>query len=116
MSTLTRTLPRATSGGVPAPARRRRRSGVGALFVTPYLLYTLVVFAYPARLAVWISFHGYFFTAPGTHVARPFVGFDNYQDVLTDPAVRSRSCNIAIFLVINVPLTVVLVAACWPPR
>lgn len=108
MSTLTRTLPRATSGGVPAPAKRRRRSGVGALFVTPYLLYTLVVFAIPLGYTLWISFHRFYFTAPGTHAPSPWVGFRNYQDVLTDPVVRKSFVNIAIFLVINVPLTVVL--------
>jgi multiple sugar transport system permease protein len=57
---------------------------------------------------VWISFHDYFFAAPGAQVDRPFVGLDNYRAVLTDPAVRQSFVNVAEFLVINVPLTVVL--------
>ena len=39
-----------------------------------------MIFAYPVALAVWISFHDYFFTAPGVMVDRPFVGLDNYVD------------------------------------
>ena len=36
------------------------------------------------------------------------MGFDNYVDALSDPAVRKAFLNVLIFLVINVPLTVVL--------
>ncbi|WP_116950576.1 carbohydrate ABC transporter permease [Jiangella endophytica] len=106
-------------GAAPPPAgrrgrprdRRRRllgRNPSGLLFSTPYLAYVLVVFAVPLGFAVWISFHDYFFAAPGADVDRPFVGLDNYTDVLTDPDVRRSFVNIGIFLVINVPLTVVL--------
>jgi multiple sugar transport system permease protein len=78
------------------------------LFAAPYAVFLAAVFAYPLGLAVWISFHDYFFTAPGASVARPFVGFDNYATVLSDPDVRRSFYNVGIFLVINVPLTVVL--------
>jgi multiple sugar transport system permease protein len=74
----------------------------------PYAVFLAAVFAYPLGLAVWISFHDYFFAAPGAQVARPFVGLDNYKTALTDPAVRRSFLNVAEFLVINVPLTVVL--------
>jgi len=76
--------------------------------VAPYALFLAAVFAYPLGLAVWISFHDYFFTAPGASVDRPFVGFDNYATVLGDEDVRQSFVNVAIFLIINVPLTVVL--------
>jgi multiple sugar transport system permease protein len=104
----------------PAPAPRRapgRRSTIsrvlgrqplGIAFAAPYAIFLAAVFAYPLGLAVWISFHDYFFTAPGAAVDRPFVGFDNYATVLSDPDVRRSFYNVAIFLVINVPLTVVL--------
>jgi multiple sugar transport system permease protein len=72
------------------------------------VLFLAAVFAYPLGFAVWMSFHDYFFAAPGAIVDRPFVGLDNYKTVLTDPAVRRSFYNIVIFLVINVPLTVVL--------
>jgi multiple sugar transport system permease protein len=84
------------------------RQPVGMAFAAPYAVFLAAVFAYPLGLAVWISFHDYFFAAPGAQVDRPFVGFDNYRTVLADPAVRRSFLNVAEFLVINVPLTVVL--------
>jgi multiple sugar transport system permease protein len=77
-------------------------------FAAPYAVFLAVVFAYPLGLAVWISFHDYFFAAPGASVPRPFVGLDNYATVLGDEAVRQSFLNVAVFLVINVPLTVAL--------
>jgi multiple sugar transport system permease protein len=81
---------------------------LGLLFAAPYAVFLAAIFAYPLGLAVWISFHDYFFAAPGAQVDRPFVGFDNYIDVLGDPAVRRSFLHVAEFLVINVPLTVAL--------
>lgn len=81
------------------------RHPVGLVFSAPYLVFVAAVFAYPLGLAVWMSFHHYFFTAPGVSVPRPFVGFANYAAVLSDPAVRQAFGNILVFLVINVPLT-----------
>lgn len=99
--------------GGEADARKKRRRPFGAqplgiLFSTPYLIFVGVVFAYPVVFAVWMSFHDYFFTAPGAQVDRPFVGLDNYVTALTDPAVWRSFGNVGIFLLINVPLTVVL--------
>ena len=78
------------------------------MFAAPYALFLALIFAYPLGLAVWISFHDYFFTAPGAQVDRPFVGLENYRAVLSDPDVQRAFFNVAVFLVINVPLTVVL--------
>src|SRR5690606_20641303 len=90
-------------------ARRRvtavlGRRPAGLPLVAPYVVFLAAVFASPFGFAVWISFHDYFFTAPGTVVERPFVGFDNYVAVLNDPAVRQAFGNIVVFLLINVPL------------
>jgi multiple sugar transport system permease protein len=96
------------------PPRRSRlatvfgRQPLGIAFAAPYAVFLAAVFAYPLGLAIWISFHDYFFAAPGAVVPRPFVGFDNYATVLSDPDVRRSFVNVGIFLVINVPLTVVL--------
>ena len=97
------------------PRRRSRRlttlfgrQPLGIALAAPYAVFLAAVFAYPLGLAVWISFHDYFFTAPGAQVARPFVGLDNYKTALSDPAVRRSFLNVGEFLVINVPLTVVL--------
>ena len=104
----------ATATAAPRTTPNRRRTGllgahpVGALLAAPYAIFLAVVFAYPLGLAVYISFFDYFFTAPGAEVDRPFVGLENYQAVLSDPDVRQAFLNVGIFLVINVPLTVVL--------
>ncbi len=92
----------------PALTKVFGRQPLGTVFAAPYALFLALVFAYPLGLAVWISFHDYFFAAPGAQVDRPFVGLDNYTEVLSDPDVQRAFLNVAIFLVINVPLTVVL--------
>ncbi|SIR73937.1 carbohydrate ABC transporter permease [Microbacterium sp. RURRCA19A] len=100
------------AGGAGDAGRKRRRllgaQPLGILFSAPYVIFIGVVFAYPIVFAVWMSFHDYFFTAPGAQVDRPFVGLDNYVTALRDPAVWRSFGNVGIFLLINVPLTVVL--------
>ena len=116
MTTATRPPDTESGAGTSASPGRRRfglktvlgRQPLGILFAAPYALFLAVIFAYPIGLAVWISFHDYFFTAPGVVVDRPFVGLDNYVDAVSDPAVRKSFLNVVVFLVINVPLTVVL--------
>ncbi len=104
----------APSGDAPPEGRRKALSKVlgrqplGIAFATPYAVFLALIFAYPIGLAVWISFHDYFFTAPGVTVDRPFVGLDNYTAALGDSEVHQAFLNVAIFLVINVPLTVIL--------
>jgi multiple sugar transport system permease protein len=84
------------------------RHPLGWLFSAPYLVFVLAIFAYPLVFAGYMSFHDYFFAAPGAQVDRPFVGLANYVQLFSDPAVRRSFVNVAIFLVINVPLTVVI--------
>jgi len=81
---------------------------IGALFVAPYVIFLIAVFAYPLGFALYMSFYDYFFAAPGAVVDRPFVGLDNYTSVLGDPVFRTAVWNIAKFMIINVPLTVVM--------
>lgn len=90
--------------------RARRMVGdhpIGYLFVAPYVLFWMLLFAWPMYLAVWMSFRDWFFAAPGAIVDRPFVGFGNYTEVLSDPLVHRAALNVAIFILINVPLTVI---------
>ena len=116
MSTLSAPPAAGTSPAAGAAARRRPpalqrilgRNPLGWLFAAPYLIFVLVIFAYPLVYAVYISFFDYFFAAPGANVTQPFVGFQNYVQVFTDPAVLQSFLNVGIFLIINVPLTVVL--------
>ena len=111
---VTANLPRPDAGVVeatPAPTggrNPRRRQLTGYLFVSPWALFFVGIYAFPLCFAVWMSFYEYFFAAPGADVDRPFVGFDNYTDALTDDQVRQSFGNVIVFLVINVPLTVVV--------
>lgn len=98
----------ADTQGAPLVRRVLGTHPLGTLFAAPYALFLILVFAYPLGLALWISVHQFFFTAPGVSVPMPWVGLQNYVTALTDPAVQRSFLNIAIFLVINVPLTVVL--------
>ena len=91
--------------------RMRRRFGrdpIGYAFIAPYVLFLGGLFAYPLLVALYISFFDYFFAAPGAHVNRPFVGLNNYAAVLSDPVFQRSILNVAEFIVINVPLTVLL--------
>ncbi|MCY7325237.1 MAG: sugar ABC transporter permease [Microbacteriaceae bacterium] len=78
------------------------------MFSAPYLVFVMLVFAYPLVYSIWIAFHDFFFTAPGVQVERPFVGLENFVTAFSDPAVIRSFGNVGIFLLINVPLTVVL--------
>jgi multiple sugar transport system permease protein len=112
-TTKTSTEAPAPGSGPPKTSRSRGaailgRHPVGMVLAAPYAVFLVLVFAWPLGLAVWISFHDYFFAAPGAEVERPFVGLENYRTVLSDPDVRESFGNVLVFLVINVPLTVIL--------
>jgi multiple sugar transport system permease protein len=81
---------------------------IGTAFVAPYAIFLLALFGYPLLLALYISFFDYFFAAPGAVVNRPFVGLRNYTQILGDPVFQRSILNVAEFILINVPLTVVL--------
>ncbi len=106
------TRPRGAAGAgrrkTPAAQRVFGKHPLGWLLSAPYLVFVLLIFAYPLIFAVYMSLHDYFFSAPGAVVDRPFVGIDNYVAALTDPDVIRSFGNVGIFLIINVPLTVVL--------
>jgi multiple sugar transport system permease protein len=96
-----------------APRRSRIRKifgddPIGAVFAAPYAVFLVALFGYPFLLAVYISFFDYFFAAPGAVVDRPFVGLQNYTEVLSDPAFQRSVLNVVEFILINVPLTVLL--------
>lgn len=104
--------------GAHRPGRRPRllqrllgEHPLGLLLSTPYTAFVVVVFLIPFGFGVWMAFHDFFFTAPGVQVPHPFVGLDNFREVLADPAVRQAFGNLLVFLVINVPLTVVVALA-----
>jgi multiple sugar transport system permease protein len=98
--------PAAPQHRIPLRTRIFGRQPIGMLLTAPYVVFIGVVFAFPLGFAVWMSFHDYFFTAPGVTVPHPFVGLDNFKTILTDPAVLASFLHVGEFLIINVPLTV----------
>ena len=98
----------ATANRQPLRKRIFGEHPIGYAFAAPYFLFWLALFAFPLVFAVYISFHDYFFAAPGAVVERPFVGFENFATVLADPVAQRAALNVVIFVVINVPLTVIL--------
>ncbi len=121
MTTLRQTEPRSrgreTGSDTLSPGGPRRRRPLqrllgehplGLLLSAPYTAFVVVVFLIPFGFGVWMAFHDFFFTAPGVQVPHPFVGLDNFEQVLGDPVVRKAFGNLLIFLAINLPLTVVL--------
>ncbi len=113
-----RSQARATDDRGPRPGTPRRRgrrlhrwlgeNPLGILLSAPYTAFVVVVFLVPFGFGVWMAFHDFFFTAPGVQVPHPFVGLDNFRQVLADPKVHQAFGNLLVFLVINVPLTVVV--------
>jgi len=104
----TAAAPAATANRLPLSKRIFGEHPIGYAFAGPYFLFWLALFAFPLVFAVYISFHDYFFAAPGAVVERPFVGFENYEAILADPAAQRAALNVLIFVAINVPLTVFL--------
>ena len=83
-----------------------RRDDLAAyLFLAPYLVLFLVFVIAPIVLGLWISLHSWNFTLP----TKPFVGIDNYKDLLTpgsvsfDPFWDSMKAT-ALFTILSVPL------------
>ncbi|MGV3713097.1 carbohydrate ABC transporter permease [Pseudolysinimonas sp.] len=66
--------------------RRRRRTGEAAAFLAPLLLAMGALIAFPLGFAVYLSF-----AELGNTFALDFVGFDNYRDLLAEPATIVRA-------------------------
>ena len=87
------------------PVEKERWLGaqpIGLLFITPYVLFLAAIFVYPLIVQFFISFKDYFFAAPGATVDRPWVGFQNYVDVIQDPTFQRSLFNVFVFMIINV--------------
>ena len=75
------TLPESPTGSVaqaPRPSRRPGDGRVAWLFLAPYLVLFGAFVLAPIVLGLWMSLHSWDFTLPG----KPFVGLDNYKDLL----------------------------------
>ena len=89
---------------VPIPPRRRGRRGerfAKILFVVPAALLMVALFGYPVVKNLTMSFQDYslktFFTGKA-----PFVGLENYVQVVTDPIFTKAMANTAIFTIASI--------------
>jgi len=94
---------------VPAPRRRggRARRVRGALafygFISPWLIGTLLLTAFPVGYAVYMSFTDW----NGMTSFMPWVGLDNYKQVFTSGDTLSALSKTLILVAIVVPITII---------
>ena len=86
----------------PRQQRRRGRmgSGAGRWFVLPAAVLFAVFFLYPLGASLWQSLHR---VEAGVST---WVGFAQYQRMLSDPLVAKSLANAGIILIIQVPLMI----------
>jgi multiple sugar transport system permease protein len=88
----------------PLPRRRRagvRRDGYGALFVSPFVIALTLFMIVPIGYAVYDSLYTTKLIG-GTS----FAGLDNYRQVLTSSQFWDGAKRVAIFAIVQVPLTI----------
>lgn len=73
-------------------------------WVFPVLLLVVLFTAYPVAYTIWTSLHGVLLILPVT----PFVGFDNYFNVIESPYFWESLRNTLWFTLISVPLIIVV--------
>jgi multiple sugar transport system permease protein len=106
--TPTVTAPAVPTG--PIPPRRRGRRGerfAKILFVVPAAMLMVALFGYPVVKNLTRSFQDYslktFFTGKA-----PFVGLENYVQVITDPIFTKAMANTAIFTIASIAFQFVI--------
>jgi multiple sugar transport system permease protein len=84
-------------------SRETQRMLWGYLFVMPWLLGFMLFTFYPILATLYLSFCDYRVLSPPR-----WVGLENYRSLLTDPDYFWRSMFNTLFIMIEVPLSVVL--------
>jgi multiple sugar transport system permease protein len=97
--------PAAPGGAGRGPRSRRwpraRRILLPAAFIAPVLAYALVFFAYPLVFGIIMSFQRFDFAAV-VNGSGPFIGFANYQAVLSNSVTLQALRNTVVFTVASV--------------
>ncbi|UBU10183.1 carbohydrate ABC transporter permease [Nonomuraea gerenzanensis] len=104
MAVLTRQAPPA-----PAPVRVRgalRRSGVGWLFVLPFVVLFAVFYLGPLLVGIGMSFTDLRSTDVADPLAVDLVGAENYLRLMNDGAMRRAALNTVVFVLTALPLTI----------
>jgi multiple sugar transport system permease protein/raffinose/stachyose/melibiose transport system permease protein len=95
---------------------RRAQTRLGILMIAPLMVLVIVFFLFPLVSAVYYSFVDF----DGVNPAPPFVGFDNYTRMFTDPEMWHALSNNVIWIIIGTisPLVIglLLALALWTVR
>jgi multiple sugar transport system permease protein len=97
----------ATAAARPQRSRRWqtfRKQAPNYLFILPHFAFFLLFLAWPVVFGFWISFHHWEIISP----SKPFVGLENYQDLLTDDIFFRSTWNTVRFAVFTVVAETVL--------
>jgi ABC-type sugar transport system permease subunit len=84
--------------------RRWQHPKAGILFLLPSAIILIVFVAYPIVQSAWMSLHNWSYL----QATQPFVGFQNYIDLASDPRFWNALGNTAIFSVVTVPVQIVV--------
>ncbi|GAA3712005.1 sugar ABC transporter permease [Nonomuraea antimicrobica] len=104
MAVLTRQAP-----PTQAPVKVRstlRRSGVGWLFVAPFVVLFAVFYLGPLLVGIGMSFTDMRSTDVADPLAVDVVGVENYLRLMNDAAMRRAAVNTVVFVVTALPLTI----------
>jgi multiple sugar transport system permease protein len=87
--------------GLRHTARQARKEWTAYLFLAPGLLLFSVFTVFALGFAFYLTFHEWSIIEPD----KPFIGLDNYRDMLGDEDYRTSVINTAYFTGASVPLT-----------
>ena len=93
-----------TGRGVRHTLRRMRKEWSAYLFLAPGLLLFSVFTVFALGFAFYLTFHQWSIIEPD----KPFIGLDNYRDMLADKDFRKSVVNTAYFTGASVPLTMLI--------
>jgi multiple sugar transport system permease protein len=84
--------------------RKMRKEWTAYLFLAPGLLLFSVFTVFALGFALYLTFHEWSIIEPD----KPFIGLDNYRDMLADKDYRTSVINTAYFTGASVPLTMLI--------
>ena len=86
------------------PSRQERREWFeGYLFASPFIIGFLVFVAYPMGYSLWLAFQRW------DLIGDPrFIGFANFEKMLTDPLAQQSLYNTAFYTIFAVPIQLVI--------
>lgn len=86
------------------PLPNLKASLLGMGYVTPVFLIMSALVLWPLASTIWDSFY----SVNPMKAGKPFVGFDNYKNLLSDPSVRQAWSNTFIYVLFTVVIETVL--------